>query len=607
MHPTTRLALALLLIMTLILGALADSRIQPGLDADRYSFAESLVERGTFIVSGSSMHSVDWIKVDGQFYSGKPPVMNFTGAGLYALLHHGLGLNFREHAPWLVRAFVWTFSLLPSSLTLLLLWQVLRRAARPLHCTPARALWVCTLAAITTLLPAYATVFTNHSLAMALLMLAILPLIPRQGYPLPPSAGALAISGFWATLSATIDLLPGTFFVFGLALTLLWVGRPHGPGAPRPSRFLAPRWFSQWLALAAGCLCPALLHLVLNRITLGTWTLPYLIPGAFDYEGSVFIDDAISPDYPQYPTYLGGLWHYILGHRGLVWYMPLMVLGAILAAWGALRSPRWFRRLGPAAGATVGATLATLVLVPKFSMGLAGGTYGNRHMLPLIGVVFVFLALLPLLRSRAGTLGPWAWRSTVVWGGAVAILGIFNPWAPQTMSVFAPAETLVQQSARFGRQPWAEAIASRTAANPSFGYAEYARHLWVAGHRPAAVHCLRESVRLDPERVQSWFNLGMLTGELGRDEQASDAFAMVVELEPSNAGAWANLSLALARQRRWTEAYEVAGHALELNPNSLAALTAREAGARSLGHFDEVSTLSVKLEQLQNPSPPPRP
>jgi tetratricopeptide (TPR) repeat protein len=149
--------------------------------------------------------------------------------------------------------------------------------------------------------------------------------------------------------------------------------------------------------------------------------------------------------------------------------------------------------------------------------------------------------------------------------------------------MFAPAEVAVELSARWGRQDWAEWIARHTAPNPAFGYAEYGGRLWARGHLPGALHCYRQSVRLQPERAQSWYNLGLIEGQMGRDYPAGEAFRRVTELEPKNGGAWGNYSMSLARMGRLREAHEAAMRALELNPASPTARRVREVTAKQLG------------------------
>jgi 4-amino-4-deoxy-L-arabinose transferase-like glycosyltransferase len=69
------------------------SRSYSSNDASRLAAIESLVHRGAWAIDGSSFATVDKIKVGGHFYSDKPPLMAWLGAGVYAVLHHGFGLT----------------------------------------------------------------------------------------------------------------------------------------------------------------------------------------------------------------------------------------------------------------------------------------------------------------------------------------------------------------------------------------------------------------------------------------------------------------------------------------------------------------------------------
>src|SRR5438034_1337598 len=102
----------------------ASVSIDRGLDMDRYAFMESMVERGTFTVDDSPMQSVDRIRFRGHFYSGKPPVLNFIGAGVYWALYHGLQWSFRTHSEQVVRVMIGVFVSGPLALLLFMFWRV---------------------------------------------------------------------------------------------------------------------------------------------------------------------------------------------------------------------------------------------------------------------------------------------------------------------------------------------------------------------------------------------------------------------------------------------------------------------------------------------------
>ncbi len=544
-----------------VLVAFADTRIQNGLDSDRYAFMESLVERGEFVVDGSAMASVDRIRVDGHFHSGKPPILNFLGAGVYWALYHGPGWSFRTHPDAVVRTLIGAFVVVPVCALLWLFWVLVsRRPPRPRGAEAPRrktAHAAVALLAVGSLLLPYSLIFTNHPLAAALLFgafyVALHPTDPGtgEGSRSAQIRAAFAV-GFLAALSVTIDLIPGTVFLLAYLV--------HA-AATRRGRAL--------VSMAAGAAFPMLAHLVLNRITLGTWVVSYFIKDAFNYEGSVWSTAFTgASDYDQFPTYATALYHYALGHRGVFLFMPLLIFGIFWAAGAARR----FRTPAGAAGIAALATLAgTILLVPKFSWGLGGCTYGPRHVLPCIALLYAFLPAAmgacrtPLLKGVFGAASAWS--------VLVAALGVVNPWATHVFSVYAPLDVLVPHAAsrgEAGRQA-AQWIIEHTAASPSFGYYELGRHYVSEGDSDLAIEALLTSLSIETTRTLAWYQLGTVAGRAGKLDLAASAFRRLTIIEPDHAGAWANLGLTLQEMGLKADAKGALERGLQLNPESRAA------------------------------------
>jgi tetratricopeptide (TPR) repeat protein len=57
-----------------------------------------------------------------------------------------------------------------------------------------------------------------------------------------------------------------------------------------------------------------------------------------------------------------------------------------------------------------------------------------------------------------------------------------------------------------------------------------AASLEARGRSEEAVHAYRETLRCDPESADAQLRLGLLLRELGRDEEANQAFAAALEL-----------------------------------------------------------------------------
>ncbi len=62
-----------------------------------------------------------------------------------------------------------------------------------------------------------------------------------------------------------------------------------------------------------------------------------------------------------------------------------------------------------------------------------------------------------------------------------------------------------------------------------------------AGKHEAALHHAREAVRLDPERSEGWFNLGLCLADHIRLDEAADAFRQTLKIRPGYAAAAAGL------------------------------------------------------------------
>ncbi len=82
----------IVLLFILLWSPFIHSRTYSTNDASRMASIESLVHRQTWQIDDSPFaHTLDKIQVGDAFYSTKPPIFSFVGAGVYALLYHGLG------------------------------------------------------------------------------------------------------------------------------------------------------------------------------------------------------------------------------------------------------------------------------------------------------------------------------------------------------------------------------------------------------------------------------------------------------------------------------------------------------------------------------------
>ena len=121
-----------------VFAALAKSRPESWNDIGRMAGIESIAERGTWSIDDSPWvdQTQDKVRLDDKFYSDKMPLLTLMGAGVYAVLHNGLGASLAPDCstvarfcayPWLTRIFI----ALPAALMLGLFFVYARRLSIP--------------------------------------------------------------------------------------------------------------------------------------------------------------------------------------------------------------------------------------------------------------------------------------------------------------------------------------------------------------------------------------------------------------------------------------------------------------------------------------------
>jgi Flp pilus assembly protein TadD len=80
-------------------------------------------------------------------------------------------------------------------------------------------------------------------------------------------------------------------------------------------------------------------------------------------------------------------------------------------------------------------------------------------------------------------------------------------------------------------------------------------------------------VRLDPNRVSAWFNMGILLMNTRQSKSATVVFRRVVSMDPNDPEAFGALGVALYRQKKLEEAEGFLREALKLRPGDPVAST----------------------------------
>lgn len=277
-------------------------------DLSRFATAESLVERGTFIIDESPFKdTVDRVMLDGKFLSTKPPVMPVLMAGEYLVLKYVFRLEFADpdDLKILFKVITFTFCGIPFVVTCFLF----RRAVHwfiPNALTCLVMVFACCFA---TEMNGFAVTLTNHVPGAAILFGAFLVSIAVVHGHMRLRPVNFILAGFLAGLLPTFEL-PGAVFS---ALCWLYLLR----------RF--PRETLIWFTL--GAVPPLLFHLVLTYVSTGSLIPIYMRSELYEYKDSYWTNpqgiDALHEPKGRY------FFNLLFGHHGLFLVWPVFIVSLI--------------------------------------------------------------------------------------------------------------------------------------------------------------------------------------------------------------------------------------------------------------------------------------
>ena len=398
MRSADRLILFVLVVVTAWVVVCSQQDHMSVNPASRYATMESLVERGTWSITDSSLRTVDKVMIDGRYYSSKPPLMVAVMTPAYWAVRSVQGFGFAEDSYATARSMRLLVAVVPWFLAIMAWLVAIRRIPDPL----VRA-WAATAMIAGSLLTAYGSHLDNHSVATAALIagaVLLLPILEDE----PPGA----MRAFWGGLlwgfATTCDL--GAIPVVGLVgLVALW--------RLRDERLVAA-------GLAIGLLTAPVLQTGLLLAMTGDPRPFYIREGLYDYAGSYWRNpiefDALDEPLPVYA------FHSFFGHHGLFSVTPWLLLGV----------PWFFRREDSAALESFrrAAVAGSLFVVAYYLLRTAN--YGGRcvgmrwwmvlHPVLALGACRVVLRG-DLVRKRPLMLG-----ALVGWSAVNALGGAINPW-----------------------------------------------------------------------------------------------------------------------------------------------------------------------------------
>jgi hypothetical protein len=326
-------------------------------DLSRWSTVYSLGERGTYNIDETPWRgTIDRVRLNGHFYSEKPPLLPTLLAGEYLLLKKlSFGrLSFRNSPETVVRVILVSINLVPLVIFLGLFSRLLDRLAPD----PWIRAYAMTAAGLGTFLTGFSITLNNHTITAFSLFFALYPafLIWCEGQR---AGRLLAVAGFFAGFAA-VNEYPAAAFLVALGAGLAWKARRQ-----------TLVWFLPFALL------PIAGHFWTNYLVTGDLLPAYMHKDAFVFPGSYWMIapisgrgvgrggiDSLNEPWPVY------LFHMLVGHHGILSLSPIFIF-TLMGVWSSLRS-----RGSPLRAFAALAALLTLVLLVFYTF-ITGRIYGG--------------------------------------------------------------------------------------------------------------------------------------------------------------------------------------------------------------------------------------
>ena len=414
------LTMGVAIFFLLLYALFTQSHINSWNEISRLASMEALVQHGTWAIDNTALGNLtgDRIFWNGRFYSDKPPLLSWVGAGVYAVLHQGFGLSLSSQecnpitSPCHCIALMcpqsspdWAYYLLtvilvgiPSALMLALFYRSTDFFGLS---NPLALLLTGVLGMGTAVLP-YSLVLNNHVPAAACLLVAFYALVPSK------ADGALSqrwlfVGGFATTLAFVVDPGASPFFVFFPGY-VLW-------------RYRLRAW-----PFLLGGLVPLAVTAALDWWMLGDPLLPTMHASGFDYPGSPFVGNIAGTHSAANVLEYG--FRMLVGDHGFFAFSPVLLWALYALAMLLRERGHWLR--GEAA--TVGlACLAMILYLILLTYDFGGAGYSVRNLVVIVPLLFFFAAQPSLYRTCQRRLVFAALSALSIfsaWQGALA------PWGP---------------------------------------------------------------------------------------------------------------------------------------------------------------------------------
>jgi hypothetical protein len=377
------LCMAGLLLLTLLMTK--EEVTMAGNESSRFALIQALAEQDTFAVNNTMFRSVDRVIRDGKVYSDKPPMLMVGFGMVYKGIAAITGISFKDN----YYLSVYLVNLLLGLLNIGMVYIFFRYLSRDSSAPFASRLIFSMALLLSTLLFSFGVSMNNHTPAAFLLLLFFLLL---RDYSTKQS---------WM-LSLSLGLIAGTIFnleipvggLFGVAGGLIVLITPAKQRLYRAAVF------------SAGAIIPVAVITVINYLAYHQW-LPLYIGGTF----------TPGVDNKNYLVYFLDI---LFCGRGFFSYMPalLFIVPAVY-----LGRKKWCR----VHDVILLAAVAAVILFYGICTNEYGGwAYGFRYLIPLIPVLWYYIAL--EFAHRIFTPGYYLLMFLILWGVVVSMVGAYNPW-----------------------------------------------------------------------------------------------------------------------------------------------------------------------------------
>ena len=341
-------------------------------DLSRWSTVYSLAERGTYNIDETPWPTtIDRVRLDGHYFSSKPPLLPTLLAGEYLLLKKLSfdRLSFRNSPLSVIRIIVATINLPPLVIFLGLFSRLLDRLAPD----PWIRAYAMAAAGLGTFLTGFSITLNNHTIAAFSSFFALYPAFliwceGQRGWRL------FALAGFFAGFAA-VNEFPAAAFLVALGAGLAWKARRQ-----------TLTWF---LPLA---LVPIAGHFSTNYLVTGDLRPAYADKSAYVFPGSYWLIDPASGRlvgsevdpasgkptgqigkgfdnmYEPWPVYL---FHMLVGHHGILSLSPIFIF-TLIGVWSSLQS-----RGSPLRAFAALAAFLTLLLLVFYTFFAGNRNYGG--------------------------------------------------------------------------------------------------------------------------------------------------------------------------------------------------------------------------------------